>query len=181
LPEEFGPHKEIITSIYQLSPEALEQVAQWVEQRGIRTPISQVVGFSKFTAQIATVATSETRNNTAYGDLATAGPTLTLLPSGHYIFWYGAQALHSQDAGGSGTAYMSPSINGATPSDDVAAKSLGSPNTLSPYSSVMSATIADLTLDNNTVKCQYRTGAVLANAGTWNSRFLIALRTGNIS
>jgi len=47
LPEEFGPHKEIINSVYQISPEAIEQLAQVLEQRGLRTPVGQVVGYQR--------------------------------------------------------------------------------------------------------------------------------------
>lgn len=43
---EFGAPKEVVGSISQISPVALEQICQFVEQRGIRTPISQIVGGS---------------------------------------------------------------------------------------------------------------------------------------
>lgn len=45
-PASFGPPPEILTSIYQIGPEVLEALAQWIEQRGIRTPVSNVVGGS---------------------------------------------------------------------------------------------------------------------------------------
>lgn len=45
--ELFGPTKSVINSIYEFSPEALEQLAQWLEQRGIRTPVSQIVGYQR--------------------------------------------------------------------------------------------------------------------------------------
>lgn len=44
---QFGPPKQIVSSIYELAPEALEQLAQWLEQRGIRTPVSQIVGYQR--------------------------------------------------------------------------------------------------------------------------------------
>jgi hypothetical protein len=43
--QQFGPHQEIISSVYEISPDALEQIAQSIEQRGIRTPVSQIVGY----------------------------------------------------------------------------------------------------------------------------------------
>ena len=42
----FGPARTIISSIYELEPPVLEQLAQWLEQRGIKTPISTMVGAS---------------------------------------------------------------------------------------------------------------------------------------
>jgi len=40
----FGPVRTIIRSIYELDPPMLEELAQWLEQRGIRTPVSSLVG-----------------------------------------------------------------------------------------------------------------------------------------
>jgi len=42
----FGPARTIISTIYELSPTALEELAQWFEQRGLKTPVSQIVGGS---------------------------------------------------------------------------------------------------------------------------------------
>jgi len=40
----FGPTRTIIQSLYELDPLVLEEFAQWIEQRGIKTPISTMVG-----------------------------------------------------------------------------------------------------------------------------------------
>lgn len=44
--ETFGPPKIVVSDIFQVDPLALEQIASWIEQRGIRTPISNVIGGS---------------------------------------------------------------------------------------------------------------------------------------
>ena len=41
-----GPARTIIRSIYELDPSMLEELAQWLEQRGIKTPVSTLVGAS---------------------------------------------------------------------------------------------------------------------------------------
>jgi len=40
----FGPARAIISSIYELEPTVLEELAEWLEQRGLKTPISTLVG-----------------------------------------------------------------------------------------------------------------------------------------
>jgi len=42
----FGPAKTIIQSLYELDPLVLEELAQWLEQRGLRTPVSTLIGAS---------------------------------------------------------------------------------------------------------------------------------------
>ena len=44
--ETFGPARTIISNIYEFEPTALEELAQWLEQRGLRTPVSTLVGGS---------------------------------------------------------------------------------------------------------------------------------------
>ena len=44
--ETFGPHRTIISTIYEIMPTALEELAQWLEQRGLKTPVSTLVGGS---------------------------------------------------------------------------------------------------------------------------------------
>jgi hypothetical protein len=45
LPERtFGPPKTILRSIYELDPLVLEELAQWFEQRGLRTSLTNITG-----------------------------------------------------------------------------------------------------------------------------------------
>jgi hypothetical protein len=39
-----GPPKTILRSVYEIDPLVLEQLAQWFEQRGLRTTLSQITG-----------------------------------------------------------------------------------------------------------------------------------------
>lgn len=41
---DLGPHKEIISSVYEIAPNVIEDLAQLIEQRGLRTPLSNIVG-----------------------------------------------------------------------------------------------------------------------------------------
>src|SRR5690348_16089479 len=88
----FGPESVILNSIFQIDPQALEQVFQALEQRGLRTPVSNLVGFAQFLGQVATrVNTIETTVSTSYTDLATSGPTLTGLADGNYFVFHGCR------------------------------------------------------------------------------------------
>lgn len=42
----FGAARTIISSVYEITPTALEEIAQWIEQRGVRIPVGQLVGGS---------------------------------------------------------------------------------------------------------------------------------------
>ena len=48
---QFGPHPITVESGWNISQQAMEDIAQYIEQRGIRTPVSQVVGFQQFVAE----------------------------------------------------------------------------------------------------------------------------------
>lgn len=63
-----GPHREVVSSIYEISTDALEQIAQWVEQRGLRTPVGSVVGYQR-ERLVALVAFSASQS------IATGGET----------------------------------------------------------------------------------------------------------
>jgi hypothetical protein len=42
-----GAPEQVLRCIYEVEPEVLEQFAQWLEQRGIRIPVGQVVGYQR--------------------------------------------------------------------------------------------------------------------------------------
>lgn len=42
---DLGPHTPIISSIYEFTQQALEELSQWIEGRGLRTPVGNIVGY----------------------------------------------------------------------------------------------------------------------------------------
>lgn len=42
-----GPDPVTVTSLFNIDPQVLEGIAQWVEQRGLRIPVGQVVGYQR--------------------------------------------------------------------------------------------------------------------------------------
>jgi len=159
--------------IEQVAPNFFAYMVDYLAVNQPLVPISQISGFSQFTAQ-SSVNNGEARRNTnTYGDPTTgdAGPTLTLLPKGRYAFFYGG--LSSDFSGGGGTMYLSLDVNSAGASDTDAVQTTANANGIS----VMRATIKDLTSDNNTVTVKYRTSV---GTGRWDNRFIIALRYANL-
>lgn len=150
-----------------LDPVKAEQFAQWLEQRGLRTPISQVVGFQQFVGQPAPdVLTQESTASAAYTDLATVGPSLNLLGNGRYLILFGYSAA------GATPGLMSVSVNGSGGSDATCCQASGS-----AFGAPMRALAVTLTSSPNTVVAKYRTPAGI-NA-TFLNRWLFALRYGN--
>lgn len=60
--EEPGRRATGISSIYDISPTVLEALAQWLEQRGLATPVSQVVGYQQDRLVVKVAATSLTQS-----------------------------------------------------------------------------------------------------------------------
>ncbi|HEY5990916.1 MAG TPA: hypothetical protein VIV12_31650 [Streptosporangiaceae bacterium] len=134
-------------------------------------PISQILGFTDFTANQATTSGTVTTTSTTYVALS-GGPTLSGLSDGNYLLLFGSQS--SVSSAGQ-TALASPSVNGATPSDAVAAVSTDSTN----EGSRVSAAIVALSAGANSVELKYR-----SNLGTSTAKFLgrwlIAIRFSNL-
>ena len=63
----FDPPRTIVSSIYELNPLMLEELAQWLEMRGLRTTISQVTGLRGFNQ----VALASTNTDVVIGNGAT--------------------------------------------------------------------------------------------------------------
>lgn len=84
----FGEPRVVVGSVYEISPEALEQIAAWIEQRGIRVPVSNVVGGSAALTRIkGGVGTPEGAVTAPVGSLylrldGGAGTTLYVKESG---------------------------------------------------------------------------------------------------
>lgn len=159
--------------IAQVAPQFLSYLVSYIEQSGLLIPVSQVPGFSAFTAKYASVGSSEAITGSSYGDLSTVGPQITGLPPGSYLLLYGAY-LEGQPSSNT-VAFCSPSVNGSTPSDSNAAIQQALYQV-----SVASASLATLSLDANTVKLQYKR----TTSGPYNPsatyRWLIAFKYANL-
>jgi hypothetical protein len=174
----FGPPPIVVDSIFNLHPEALEQICQYVEQRGLRTPVSQVVGFTQFVGHPATdVLTEESTSSTTYGDLATVGPSLNNLGDGKYLLFFGC-AVRGTGGGG----FMSVSLNGDTPTDarSCFCGGLDSNGDGLPDVSTMRTISATLTGGSNTVVAKYRSAGGLTPVAPIFNRWLAALRYANV-
>lgn len=132
-------------------------------------PVSQLVGFDRFTAQLANVLTDENTTSTSYVNLTTTGPSLSGLSEGAYIVLFGAQCVPG--AGEQGA--MSVSVNGAAASDDDAAFSSATNATLCR---ALAVTLTDPT--SNEIVTKYRTN-VGGAATRFLRRWIIALRYAN--
>lgn len=143
----------------------------YIEANPPLLPISQITGFSQFTAKYATVqsVTGENTTSTTYTNLTTTGPELTGLPDGLYLVLHGCVS-HTSVAGSQ--ARQSISVNGVTAVDDDATQ-CGVANN----QSVMTAVIKTLDAGDNTILCKYRCEG--GAAGEFSYRFLIALKYAN--
>ena len=159
--------------IAQVAPQFLSYLVSYIEQSGLLIPVSQVPGFSSFTAKYSSVSNSESITGSSYGDLGTVGPQITGLPPGLYLLLYGAY-LEGQPSSNT-VAFCSPSVNGSTPSDSAAAIQQALYQV-----SVSSASLATLSSNTNTVKLQYKrtTSGPYDPSATY--RWLIALKYANL-
>lgn len=148
-----------------------EYMAQYMALNQPPISIQSVIGFTQFTATSATqIATSESTASTSPTDLTTSGPTLTGLPDGVYIAWWGADAVTSP-AGSE--AYMGLKANTTEP--DTSNSAVTFSNSISSV-----ARAHQFTLDgggNNTLLARY--WAASAGTGTWRNRWLLALKIAN--
>lgn len=147
-------------------------IGPWVGLAGIDVPISQIVGFAQFTAQVApTIATSQSTTSATYTNLGTVGPQLTGLPDGNYLLLYRASVVNN--TAGVGCLY-SPKINGTEATDADAANASGVELT-----TAVGFTVKELkTGGNNTILMRYRTDGVAT--ATYGGRWLVAFRYANV-
>lgn len=148
-------------------------ITDQIQVGNLLLPISQIIGFSQFTAvQATTILTTETTSSASYTDLGTVGPTLTGLPDGDYVLLYGA-ACKTSSAGDATGANFSISLNGAAPSDD----DLGGTSDDNWATATMFAKKTLSSNNQNTVTLQYlcRGGAT----GSFARRVLLALKVSN--
>lgn len=170
----FGPPPVVLKALDEIDPLALESLAQWIEQRGLRTPITQIVGFAQFTAKTARIATEAHTTSSTYADPSVsggAGPTISGLANGQYLILHGGS--------GAGTLasnvryFQAVSVNGGTPVDADGCE-FGQDGNVSGAT----ALTATLTGGNNELKCVYRSSDG-TDRGNVRNRWIVALRYGN--
>ncbi len=158
-----------INSIFDFSDQALGELTNYISQSGLNIPISNIIGFQQFTAQTAPfIMTAETTASAAYTNLATVGPSITGIPAGKYIVFFGSVANNS--AAGNRT-FMSLQVNSTAAVDDDSCEM-----TSATHESIMIVVAKTLPLDNNTLTAKYR---VTAGTGNYFNRWMLALRYAN--
>lgn len=155
-----------------IPPEWKAWLVSYLEANPPVLPISQVHGFSSFTANYAQVSNKQNMpSNGSFVDLATVGPQITELPKGKYVLLFGA----AYDASGGATGNMSYSINGAAA--DYNDGALIEPVNVERFN-LMRATIEDLTEDSNTVCAKYY--STQSPGPAFYLRWLLALKYANL-
>lgn len=135
--------------------------------------ISQVFGFSQFTAQANTVATDQTTSSATYTDLATVGPQISGLADGQYLVLFGS-GIYNTSA--STQSYMSFSVNGGTESTDHIQADSGAGNTVIPGGRAALVTMESG--GNNTIKARYKRGS--AGTAGFTGRWLVVIRYASV-
>lgn len=163
----------VVNSIFDFSAEALGQLKTWLEGAGLAIPITQVLGFSGFTATVDQVTGTDTTTSTSYVSPTTVtGPTISGLADGQYVVVLKANLKTSSS---SGLALASMSYNGSTPLDTDAAVC----GVTTGLTSCVG--IAKVTLNNggnNTIDTQFRSEFNTVTV-TLGNRTLVALRFAN--
>jgi hypothetical protein len=161
-----------IHSIFDFTAESLEQLAFWLEQRGIHIPISQILGFSQFVLKYATVDAGEATTSTTFTDLATVGPSLTGLSNGTYAVLFGCWG-QSTDA--TQPARMSISVNGVAAA---AGDGIQIPSSAAQMSSMRLIQETLSSGGNNSIAAKYCVAGGV-NTATFAHRWIAALRVAN--
>jgi hypothetical protein len=115
----------------------------------------------------ATVATSQTSSSTAYTDLATVGPAVTVTTTDTALV--SISSLIATGTGGNG-AFMAFAISGATTVAANDAQAISNPTT-SGWTFGSTFLITGLTPGSNTFTAKYRVAG--GTAGTWVSRSIV--------
>lgn len=150
-------------------------ISNYLALNGLDIPISQIQGFTSFSANLSEVATNESlaAGTTTYSNLATVGPELTGLPDGQYLIGYGCNASRDTQQR---TLYYSPSFNGAAASDNDAAQV--DTNT-TDYVTLVRFTTETLDAGgNNSITMKYRQSGA-STVASYKNRWLVCLRIAN--
>ena len=155
-----------LTHALRLPKDTIGYLVERMALDGLQIPVSQLSGFSTFTAQFAPIiATVETTTSTSYVNLTTTGPQLTGLPDGQYVFIWSALAFCSAS---SDAAIMAVGYNGAATDNTVQART----NQTVDYTSIVALNIQTLSAGSNSVLAKYKTGT----SATFSNRSLLALK-----
>ena len=135
-------------------------------------PISQILGFSTFSASISTTTASFATTSNTYVT-SSSGPSISAIPNGKYIFIYGTLATNSTlDK----INYFSPSVNSAVPSDNNAA--IWGTNPTNIHHGVTYCFLSTLSSSNNNrIDMEYR---VDGGTGNWKSRWLALIKYSDL-
>lgn len=159
-----------INSLFDFSAEALGQLKFWLEQSGLNIPVAQILGFTQFTAKVATqITTNETTTSLTYTDLATVGPSLTALPNGSYLVLFSSEARNTTPNDG---AVMSLSFNGGAAGDGDAAYTFAN-----LVQTTIGFTVVTLSSGANTIEAKYR--ADVGGTAEFQRRKLVAFKYAN--
>jgi hypothetical protein len=168
----------VVTSILKdFSAEALGELRTWLEQNPPAVTISSIIGFDQFTANVATdVATNETTTSTAFGDLATVGPSLSGIPNGKYLLLFGFTGKWTVAQTGQ---VMSVSVNSAGAADgDACFVTPAATGGAGTEASTMRVVAKTLSSGSNSVVTKYR-ATQAGNTANFQYRWLVALRYAN--
>lgn len=138
-------------------------------------PISQVFGFTQFTALMAPqITTNESTSSTAFVALTTAGPTLTVEPGNYAVIW----GAHAGNSASVGKAQMGISINSSNPADsDTNYWAVGTQSQEQGYATKTNTYTCPL--GSNTITALYRTSAAGGNA-VFQDRWMLAIKYANL-
>ena len=151
-----------LTHALRLPKDTIGYLAARIAMEGIQIPVSQLSGFTGFTAQVAVIATDEGTSSLTYTDLATVGPQLSGLPGGQYLLIYGATM---RETGAENAISVSLQVNSTTAEDSDRALKTGLLD-----QSVSRATTKELSSSNNTITLKYRVDGGTGNA---SARWLV--------
>jgi hypothetical protein len=169
-PEERRMVTKLFSSPMDIPPEWKAWLVSFLEANPPLLPISQIHGFSDFTATYQETADNDaiTVANT-WQTLAHSGPDIAEVPKGRYIILYGC----NYDATGGATGFMGPVFNGAaSPSVFVEIVPVNVERFI-----LMRANLVDLTEDANTVGFKYQASQV---GPKFASRWTIILKYANL-
>ena len=149
-------------------------VKRWLRDAPV-FPISQVFGLTQFTVIPGTfISAQQTTTSSAFGDLATVGPTITGAPDGKYVVFHGCEAVTSTTGGF--PARMSVDVNsgGASQNDECFTAGV-------EFVSIMRVTTQTLSNSNsNTITARYSVDGGGTRTATFGKRWLFALKYQNL-
>lgn len=170
---ELGLVQKLFSAPNRIPASFFSYLLSYIEQANLLIPISQVAGFSQFNAQTTTVLTQETTTSSSYVDLATVGPSLTGVPAGQYIVFFGAELTSTVNGD---SAIASVSVNAAAPDENnfIIATVTGTTFDIS----TMRAFATTLTSDSNSLKIKYKSFPG-GNSVKFAKRWITAFRYAN--